>query len=47
MAEASVGIKRLIDNNPRPLGVDDLEQILKAAWLGDPEHLRAVGMATA
>jgi alcohol dehydrogenase class IV len=47
MAEASIPIKRLIDNNPRPLDVDALEQILKAAWLGDPEHLRAVGMATA
>ncbi|WP_028066491.1 iron-containing alcohol dehydrogenase [Solirubrobacter soli] len=47
MAEASVGIKRLIDNNPRPLDVDDLEAILEAAWHGDPERLRAVGMATA
>ena len=28
MAEASVGIKRLIDNNPRPLDADALEAIL-------------------
>jgi alcohol dehydrogenase len=34
MAEASVGIKRLIDNNPRPLDVDGLERILEAAWEG-------------
>jgi alcohol dehydrogenase len=47
MAEASIGIKRLIDNNPRPLDVDALESILEAAWHGDPERLRAVGMATA
>ena len=47
MAEASVGIKRLIDNNPRPLDVDALEQILEAAWHGDPERLRAAGLATA
>ena len=31
-----VGIKRLIDNNPRPLDVDALEAILDAAWHGDP-----------
>src|SRR3954452_5245093 len=42
MAEASVGIKRLIDNNPRPLDVDALEAILDAAWHGDPERLRSV-----
>jgi alcohol dehydrogenase len=47
MAEASVRIKRLIDNNPRPLDVDDLESILEAAWHGDPERLRAAGLATA
>ena len=29
MAEASVGIKRLIDNNPRPLDVDALERSSK------------------
>jgi alcohol dehydrogenase class IV len=41
MAEASVGIKRLIDNNPRPLDADSLEAILEAAWHGDPARLRA------
>ena len=40
MAEASVGIKRLIDNNPRPLDVDALEAILAAAWHGEPARLR-------
>ena len=45
MAEASVGIKRLVDNNPRPLDVDALEAILNAAWHGEPERLRAVGAA--
>jgi alcohol dehydrogenase len=42
LAEASVGIRRLIDNNPRPLDVDALESILTAAWHGEPERLRAV-----
>jgi alcohol dehydrogenase class IV len=41
MAEASVGIKRLIDNNPRPLDADSLEAILDAAWHGEPARLRA------
>ena len=45
MAEASVGIKRLVDNNPRPLDVNALEAILDAAWHGEPERLRAVGAA--
>jgi alcohol dehydrogenase class IV len=40
LAEQSVGIKRLIDNNPRPLDVDALELILAAAWEGDPSLLR-------
>jgi alcohol dehydrogenase len=39
MAEASIGIKRLIDNNPRPLSVEALEQILDAAWHGEPARL--------
>jgi alcohol dehydrogenase class IV len=39
MAEASVGIKRLIDNNPRPLDADGLELILEAAWHGEPSRL--------
>jgi alcohol dehydrogenase len=42
MAEASVGIKRLISNNPRPLDADALEAILNAAWHGDPARLAAV-----
>jgi alcohol dehydrogenase len=45
MAEASLGIKRLVDNNPRPLDVDALEAILNAAWHGEPGRLHAVGAA--
>ncbi len=41
MAEASIGIKRLIDNNPRALDVDALETILDAAWHGEPARLKA------
>jgi alcohol dehydrogenase len=40
MAEASEGIKRLIDNNARALDADALEAILDAAWHGDPGRLR-------
>ena len=43
MAEQSVGIKRLIDNNPRQLDVAALEAILDAAWHGEPARLREVG----
>jgi alcohol dehydrogenase len=43
MAEASVGIKRLVDNNPQRLDADALEAILDAAWHGEPDRLRAVG----
>jgi alcohol dehydrogenase len=39
MAEASFKFKRLVDNNPRPLDVDGLEDILDAAWHGDPARL--------
>jgi alcohol dehydrogenase len=42
MAEASAGIKRLVDNNPRPLDADALERILDAAWHGEPARLAAV-----
>jgi alcohol dehydrogenase len=42
MAEASIPIKRLIDNNPRALDVDGLEQILTAAWHGEPSRLAPV-----
>jgi alcohol dehydrogenase class IV len=45
MANTAVGIKRLVDNNPRPLDVDGLEAILDAAWHGEPGHLRAVDAA--
>jgi alcohol dehydrogenase class IV len=46
MAEASINIKRLIANNPRPLSVDDLERILDAAWHGSPERLRSASAVT-
>ncbi|RKQ86722.1 alcohol dehydrogenase [Solirubrobacter pauli] len=39
MAEASIGFKRLVDNNPRPLDVPALERILDAAWHGQPARL--------
>jgi alcohol dehydrogenase len=42
LAEQSVGIRRLIDNNPRPLDVDALESILTAAWHGEPARLSSV-----
>jgi alcohol dehydrogenase class IV len=43
MANSAVGIKRLVENNPRPLDVDALEAILDAAWHGEPARVRAVG----
>ena len=43
MADTAVGIKRLVDNNPRPVDIDALESILDAAWHGEPARLRAVG----
>ena len=45
MAEAAVGIRRLVDNNPAPLDVDALEAILDAAWHGEPTRLRGAGAA--
>jgi alcohol dehydrogenase class IV len=45
MADTAVGIKRLVDNNPRRLDVDALEAILDAAWHGEPARLRAAGAA--
>ena len=45
MAEAAVGIKRLVDNNPAPLDAGALEAILDAAWHGEPDRLRAAGAA--
>jgi alcohol dehydrogenase len=44
LAEAAAGIKRLIDNSPRPLDVDGLEAILDAAWHGDPGRLSSDGV---
>jgi alcohol dehydrogenase len=44
MAEAAAGIKRLVDNSPRPLDADALETILDAAWYGDPGRLRSGGV---
>jgi alcohol dehydrogenase len=44
MAEAAAGIKRLVDNSPRPLDADALETILDAAWHGDPARLRSGGV---
>jgi hypothetical protein len=44
MAEAAAGIKRLVDNSPRPLDADALETILDAAWHGDPGRLRSGGV---
>lgn len=39
MAEASIGFRRLVDNNPRALDVPALERILDAAWHGEPSRL--------
>lgn len=41
LAEQSVGIRRLIDNNPRALDADAIEGILAAAWYGEPSRLSA------
>jgi alcohol dehydrogenase len=39
MAEQTVKIARLVDNNPRPTTPDDLRAILDAAWRGDRDLL--------
>ncbi|WP_324651875.1 iron-containing alcohol dehydrogenase [Georgenia sp. H159] len=39
-AEQAMGAARLIANNPRPLDVDALEQIVRAAYTGDRAALR-------
>jgi alcohol dehydrogenase len=44
MADAAAGIKRLVDNSPRPLDADGLEAILDAAWHGDPGRLAGDGV---
>ncbi len=45
LAEASIQIRRLIDNNPRPLDTDALESILRAAWHGNPARLAPLATA--
>jgi alcohol dehydrogenase class IV len=44
LAEAAAGIRRLVDNSPRPLDADGLEAILEAAWHGDPGRLAGDGV---
>lgn len=39
MAEQAAGIRRLADNNPRPLDIAACAAILRAAWHGDPSVL--------
>ena len=39
-AEQALGTHRLIKNNPRPLDVDALEHIVRAAHAGDRAALR-------
>jgi alcohol dehydrogenase len=39
MAEQAAGIRRLVDNNPRPLDTAACAAILRAAWHGDPSVL--------
>jgi alcohol dehydrogenase len=39
MAEQAAGIRRLADNNPRPLDAAACAAILRAAWHGDPSLL--------
>ncbi|PKH37097.1 alcohol dehydrogenase [Nocardioides alpinus] len=42
-AEQAMGAERLVANNPRPLDVDALEHIVRAAHSGDRAALRDVG----
>ena len=39
MGEQAAGIRRLADNNPRPVAAADCTAILRAAWHGDPSRL--------
>lgn len=39
-AEQTMGAARLVQNNPRPLDVDAVERIVRAAYSGDREALR-------
>lgn len=43
VAEQSCGIARLIQNNPRPLGRDDMRKLLNAAYWGDVSMLEEKG----
>ncbi|NYE36798.1 alcohol dehydrogenase [Nocardioides cavernae] len=44
-AEQAAGAERLVANNPRPLDVDALERIVRAAWSGDRSSLRDAPVA--
>jgi alcohol dehydrogenase len=41
IAEQALGIVRLIKNNPRPIGPDDMDSLVEAAFSGDRATLRA------
>jgi alcohol dehydrogenase len=41
IAEQALGIARLIKNNPRPIGPDDMNRLVEAAFSGDRAALRA------
>jgi alcohol dehydrogenase class IV len=39
VAEQSIGIARLVQNNPRPLNLDDMQTLIAAAYHGDRSRL--------
>ncbi|KQW71236.1 alcohol dehydrogenase [Ensifer sp. Root142] len=39
VAEQSIGIARLVQNNPRPLNLDDMQNLIAAAYHGDRSRL--------
>ena len=39
VAEQSIGIARLIQNNPRPLNLDEMQNLVAAAYHGDRSSL--------
>lgn len=39
VAEQSIGIARLVQNNPRPLNLDDMQTLITAAYHGDRSRL--------
>ncbi len=39
VAEQSIGIARLVQNNPRPLTLDEMQTLITAAYHGDRSHL--------